>query len=527
MRGTIKTLAGVSALAVAVSCSEKKQAPNILFCIADDASFEHWGAMGCDWVNTPAFDRVASDGVLYTNCYTTNAKSAPSRACLLTGKYSWQLGEAGNHICNFPEEHKVFTEVLAENGYYVGYTTKGWGPGNPGMKDGVKRLLTGKAYDKRKTQKPTSQINPSDYAANFEDFLNDAGNGPWFFWYGSREPHRKYEYGSGISKGGKTPLMIDKVPDFWPDNDTVRTDMLDYAYEIEHFDDHLGRMLKILEDRNLLHNTIVVVTSDNGMPFPRCKGNNYEYSHHLPLAIMWPAGIRRPGRVEDGFVSFVDLAPTFLEAAGVKDSGMEMAGQSFLRNIRGRASTTGRETLLFGRERHDNGRPDNQGYPIRGIRNGDWLLLWNLKPWLWPAGNPATGYRDMDSSPSKTLILNMMREGSDSSFWKMSMGKRPEYELYNVAEDPYCMRNLAAEPDYGTLVSDLKSELVISLKSQGDPRMGDDGDIFDRYPFDDPAKANIYEDVVSGRIPEPWNHSKWVIRTDYPQFVQDVCEGLY
>lgn len=95
----------------------------------------------------------------------------------------------------------------------------------------------------------------------------------------------------------------------------------------------------------------------------------------------------------------------------------------------------------------------------------------------------------------------MMREGSDSSFWKMSMGKRPEYELYNVAEDPYCMRNLAAEPDYGTLVSDLKSELVISLKSQGDPRMGDDGDIFDRYPFDDPAKANIYEDVVSGRIP--------------------------
>ena len=133
----------------------------------------------------------------------------------------------------------------------------------------------------------------------------------------------------------------------------------------------------------------------------------------------------------------------------------------------------------------------------------------------------------MDSSPSKTLILNMMRKGSDSSFWKMSMGKRPEYELYNVADDPYCMRNLAAEPDYGTLVSDLKSELVISLKSQGDPRMGDDGDIFDRYPFDDPAKANIYEDVVSGRIPEPWNHSKWVIRTDYPQFVQDVCEGLY
>ncbi|MGM9739678.1 MAG: heparan N-sulfatase, partial [Candidatus Cryptobacteroides sp.] len=75
----MRTLAGVSALAASVSCSEKKQVPSILFCIADDATFEHWGAMGCDWVRTPAFDRVASEGVLYTNCYTPNAKSAPSR----------------------------------------------------------------------------------------------------------------------------------------------------------------------------------------------------------------------------------------------------------------------------------------------------------------------------------------------------------------------------------------------------------------------------------------------------------------
>ncbi|MGM9738847.1 MAG: sulfatase [Candidatus Cryptobacteroides sp.] len=521
LRYSNKTLAGIAAVSAAVSCTGEKHAPNILICVADDATFEHWGAIGCSWVNTPAFDRVASQGVLYTNCYTPNAKSAPSRACMLTGKYSWQLGEAANHICNFPEDQKVFTEVLSENGYEVGYTCKGWGPGNPGKVNGRKRLLTGKAYDKRKAEKPTAQINPNDYAANFKDFLDNVGDGPWLFWYGSREPHRKYEYGSGVSKGGKTLDMIDRVPGFLPDCDSVRNDLLDYAFEIEHFDDHLGRMLAELEVRGMLHNTLVIVTADNGMPFPRCKGNNYEYSHHLPLAVMWPDGIRKPGRIENGFVSFVDIAPTLFDIAGINPeaSGMgDMPGVSFRKNLVGRSSGTGRKTLLFGRERDDNGRPGNQGYPIRAIREGDWLYLWNVKPWLMPAGNPETGYRDMDSSPSKTVILNMMRSGLDSSYWKMSMGLRPEVELYNVASDPYCLENLATTAEGCKVAGYLREKLEQELVLQGDPRMGDDGDVFDRYPFDVPSKAGIWEDVVSGRIPEPWNHSNWVIRSDYPPY---------
>ncbi|MGM9735895.1 MAG: sulfatase-like hydrolase/transferase [Candidatus Cryptobacteroides sp.] len=517
------TLMGLSVLIPALAAAvEKPSRPNFLICVADDATFEHWGAMGCNWVETPVFDRVASEGVLYTNCYTPNAKSAPSRACLLTGKYSWQLGEAANHICNFPAEEKSFMEVLSGNGYATGYTCKGWGPGNPGTVDGKPRRLTGRPYNSRKSAKPTSGINTNDYAANFADFLADAPDGsPWCFWFGCKEPHRKYEYGSGIIKGGKAPEMIENVPPFWPDCLQVRTDMLDYAYEIEYFDSQIGLMLSMLEQAGELDNTVVVITSDNGMPFPRCKGNNYEYAHHLPLAIMWPDGISHPGRVEDGFVSFVDVAPTILELAGVDASanGMgDMAGQSFSGNLQGLSEGTGRNILLFGRERDDNGRFADQGYPIRGIRQGDWLYLLNLKPHLLPGGDPMTGYRDTDSSPTKTAILELMRSGADSLYYNLSLGERAAVELYDVSTDPYCMTNRAGDKDCAAVRKSLDRQLRKLLRRQGDPRMGRDGDVFDRYPYDDPSKAGIREQVEDGSLPRPWLASSWVIPSDYAQF---------
>ena len=102
--------------------------PNILIAIGDDISYPHMSAYGCTFVETPGFDRVAREGILFNNAYTPNAKSAPSRACLLTGRNSWQLEEAGNHIPFFPAKFKTFIESLGSHGYYVGYTAKGWAP---------------------------------------------------------------------------------------------------------------------------------------------------------------------------------------------------------------------------------------------------------------------------------------------------------------------------------------------------------------------------------------------------------------
>jgi arylsulfatase A-like enzyme len=421
------------------------QRPNILFAIADDASFQHFSAYGCKWVSTPGFDRVARDGILFANAYTPNAKSGPSRACIITGRNSWQLEEAANHISNFPAGLKSFVEVLGESGYFTGYTSKGWAPGNPGTIGGKPRELTGKEFNEMVSVPPSNGISKSDYAANFIDFLNHKSkDSPWFFWYGSTEPHRRYQYGSGVALGGKNPGQIEKVPGFWPDNDTVRNDLLDYAFEIEYFDKHLVKMLNELEKRGELANTIVVVTSDNGMPFPRCKGLEYEFSNHMPLAVMWPSGIIEPGRVSKELLSFIDFAPTFLDLAGLNwdISGMASTpGKSFTDILKNRKQLKDRSHILLGQERHDYGRPLNQGYPIRSILKDGYLYQINFKPDLWPAGNPETGYLNTDGSPTKTFILKMRRTDTDVSFWEKCFGKHPGEELYNISIDPECLLN--------------------------------------------------------------------------------------
>lgn len=492
--------------------------PNILFCIADDAAYPHMSAYGCTWIKTPAFDRVAKEGILFTQAYTPNAKCAPSRACILTGRNSWQLEAAGNHWCYFPTKFRVYTEALEAHGYHVGSTAKGWGPGVAQTEDGKPRPLAGKAWSTRKSPPPAKGISNIDYAGNFEDFLKAKPEGtPFCFWYGGIEPHRPYEYGAGVKKGGRKPADVDRVPAFWPDNETVRTDMLDYAFEIEHFDRHLGRMLELLEKSGELENTLVVVTSDNGMPFPRYKGQSYEFSNHMPLAIMWKNGIHGAGRKVEDFVSFIDLAPTFLDVAGVaeKQSGMQpITGRSLTDIFRAAGSgrvAAGRDHVLIGKERHDVGRPKDQGYPIRGIVKDGWLYLNNLTPERWPAGNPETGYLDVDGGPTKTLIIQSRKDPATKQYWERIMGKRGAEELYHLSEDPDCMTNLAGKPEHEETRQRLKAQLFAELKEQQDPRVVGGGEKFDEYPFADPSAIHFYERMKGGEKMK----AAWISPTDY------------
>lgn len=494
------------------------QPPNILFCLADDASFPHMRAYGTDWVHTPAFDSVAKQGILFMNAYTPNAKCAPSRACILTGRNSWQLEEAVNHWSFFPDKFKTVMEVLVENGYVTGYTGKGWGPGKAGKVNGKSRQLTGKQYNPKTTIPPTNKISKNDYASNFEDFLNERSNNePFFFWFGAHEPHRPYDYGSSIASG-KTLDEVDQVPAYWPDNDTVRTDMLDYAFEIEYFDQQVSSMMQLLEARGELDNTIVIVTSDNGMPFPRAKSHAYEISNHLPLAIMWRRSIKSPGRRLHDFVSFIDFVPTFLEVAGLslEDTGMEpVTGKSltdlFYSDEDYRVNPE-RSYVLIGKERHDVGRPHDWGYPIRGIINDRFCYLINYEPSRWPSGNPETGYMTTAAAPTKSVILNLRRKGIDSSYWDLNFGKRPMEELYDLSNDPDLLENLALNFEYVHVLEGMKEILEKDLRQQGDPRMYGQGHIFDSYEFTDERSVNFYERYMSG---DEEVHHGWVNDSDF------------
>lgn len=520
IRGTLVSMV----IGFLISCStEQKEIPprpNILFAIADDASFQHMSAYGCDWVQTPAFDRVAREGILFMQAYTPNAKCAPSRASILTGRNSWQLEEAANHDADFPATFTTFIEALSAHGYFTGFTAKGWAPGNPGEVDGKRRQLTGTPYNNFKTTPPASGIAGDDYAANFEDFLNHRSAAePFFFWYGAREPHRGYEFRSGIEAGGKKLEDIDKVPAFWPDNDSVRTDMLDYAYEIEYFDHHLLKMLHILEERGELDNTIVVVTSDNGMPFPRVKGQAYEHSNHMPLAIMWKDGLKNPGRQIDDFISFIDFSPTFLELAQVpqEEAGMQpMTGKSFtdiLYSDKAGTVNAARDAVLIGKERHDVGRPNDWGYPIRGIVTDQYLYLYNFETERWPAGNPETGYLNTDGSPTKTVILNGRKDAETRFYWEQSFDKRPQEELFHLDNDPECINNLSLHPELQAKRSDLKERLFNKLAEENDPRMFGKGHVFDEYQYSRKEFRNFYNRFMEGEeIP-----TKWVNESDYEQ----------
>ncbi|NLT70840.1 MAG: sulfatase [Verrucomicrobiaceae bacterium] len=519
MRRLLRLFLLVPLAVVAPARSGETRPPNILFAIADDWG-AHAGAYGTPWVKTPGFDRVAREGVLFTRAYTPVAKCAPSRAIVLTGRHAWQLEEAGNHMAVFPPKFKSWPEVLREAGWHVGITGKGWGPGRALDAAGQARQIAGIPYNKRKLLPLTTGISKNDYAANFVDFLDAApADAPWCFWYGSTEPHRGYEFQSGVRKGGKALSDIDHVPDYWPDHETVRHDMLDYALEVEHTDRHLVAMLAELERRGALDETIIIVTSDHGMPFPRVKGYAYHDANHIPLAIRWPAGTTTPGRVVEDFVDFTDIAPTLLDLAGIDeaDSGMAaITGKSWrglLESDHSGRIEEWRDHVLVGKERTDIGRPYDWGYPIRGILRDDFLYLRNYEPDRWPAGNPETGYLDTDASPTKTHILKAGRRDRSDKYWRLNFGMRPAVELYDLRADPDGAVNIARAADQGERIARLEAEMTARLEEQGDPRMFGKGYLFDEYPIHTDKTRNFYERFLKGELDK--SAAGWVHPDDF------------
>jgi uncharacterized sulfatase len=395
-------------------------------------------------------------------------------------------------------DYTVFPDILEEMGYKVGYTGKGWGPGNWEI-SGRQRNPAGEAYQKQELVPPTTAIRSTDYAENFNDFLTERKDGePFFFWYGASEPHRKFEKGSGLRAG--KDLEDVNVPLFLPDHPIVRSDLLDYALEIEWFDYHLAAMLEKLEEIGELENTIVVVTSDNGMSFPRAKANAYEYGIHVPLAIMWGNKIKG-GRIMDDLVSLIDIAPTFLEAAagsGFANISKEhpMEGKSLMDllvgNVEGESAPE-RKAVFAARERHSSSRWNNLTYPQRVIRTEDFLYIRNFKPVRWPAGAPQKyepnetlgpghgGYHDIDACPTFDFMLENRMDPDVRPFFIMAVGKRPAEEFFDIENDPYCLVNLAEDPDFKDELLEHRGALGAYLMKTNDPRVTGNGDIYETY----------------------------------------------
>jgi len=461
--------------------------PNILFCYADDQSWLHTSIAGDPVVKTPNFDRVAREGVLFNNAFCAAPSCTPSRSTILTGQEMWRLQEGGLLFGALPRKFELFPGILERAGYHVGYTGKGYEPANLEA-PGCWRDPTGTGYFGPRMKTPGGIANV-DYAGNLDLFLDARPERhPFFFWVGFYEPHREYEQGIGLKSG----MNIDdvRVPSFLPDVPEIRSDILDYLYEIQWNDRHLGRMFEMLEERGELDNTIVVVTSDNGMPFPRAKTTLYDHGTHMPLAIRWGDRVK-PGRVVDDLVSLTDLAPTFLEAAGLPKLPA-MTGRSLMNVLvsdeAGQIDPV-RDRVFTGIERHTPCRTGGLPYPSRAIRTHQWLYIRNFEPDRWPAGDPPPfkplfydSYGDIDECPTIAYMLKHKDDAHVRKLLDLAIAKRPAEELYDVKRDPDQIHNLAGDPAYSDTVANLRGRLLEYLQQTDDPRMRGESP-WDNYPF--------------------------------------------
>ena len=449
--------------------------PNILFIIFDDMGWQHAGAYGCNWVKTPNFDRVAREGVLFKNAFTSNPKCSPCRASILTGRNTWQLKEAVSHNGLFPAGFEVYPDLLEQDGYTVGLTGKGWGPGDFKTQAKRTRNPAGPSFDEFQNTPIASGISRNDSARNFGAFLEKRPKDkPFCFWLGMHEPHRGYELNSGVRLGKKLPDVT--VPSYLPDMSVVRGDLADYAIEVEWGDAVIGKALAALEASGQLDNTLVVVTSDHGMPFPYVKGQIHEDGFRLPLAMRWGKGIK-PGRVVEDFINVRDFAPTYLELAGLKPHA-QMTGRSLVSILRSpqSGSIEGRAEMLIGKERHDLGRPHDLGYPVRALQNKDFLYVHNFHPDRWPACNPETDFGYCDPVPTKVVLKTI-----GGHYFELSFGKRLADELYDLRRDPEGVNNLAYDLAYAGTLETMRSRMMTLLKEEQDPRALGNGAIFDTY----------------------------------------------
>jgi N-sulfoglucosamine sulfohydrolase len=440
----------------AAAVESRKRRPNILLLLADNWAWPHASFYGDPVIRTPTFDRLAKEGVVFTHSFAPDPSCSPSRSHLLTGQEAHRLGEAASLYGNLAPSVPTYTGLLEKSGYLVGFSDKGWGPGFP-EKSGWKHNPAGVSYP------------------DFGTFLKARSAGQSFcYWFGSHDPHVPWNRGQE-RKAAMNPARV-KVPAHLPDRAVVRDDILNYYCEVQQFDFECGQILAALAAQGELDNTLVVMTSDNGWQIPRGLGNCYDLGVRTSLAMRHP-GLIKAGQVRDDYVSFGDLAPTFLEAAGLPVPDVMTARSLF--------SPQRRDAMFLERERHANVRKGNLSYPVRGIRTADYLYLRNFEPDRWPAGDPefywAVGpYGDVDDSPTKRMLM----KDKPQPYFDLCLGKRPAEELYVVKDDPDQVKNVAAQPHFAKVKAELAARVQGWMKSTGDPRATNPHtDFWDRAPY--------------------------------------------
>ncbi len=503
--------------------------PNIVFAFADDlgryaSAYATPGTPSAnDVIRTPNFDRVAHEGTLFNSAHISAPSCTPSRASIVSGRHFFRNGSHSqlHHpwIKGYEDPWdslRGFPLILQDAGYHIGWTYK---------LHITERSLGGKKHNYQsagsKFNKFSQVVSAADdpeaakgelldeVRSNFRSFLADRDDDqPFYYWFNPTNTHRDWVQGSGLKLWGIEPDKLrGRLPKFLPDNEVIREDFADYLGEAMAFDAAVGVLLDELEQRGELENTMVVVSGDHGAPgFPRGKCNLYDFGTQVPLAIRYPSHVAA-GRVIQSPVSLVDLASTFLTAAGLAaDATMNSRD---LTDALSPKSTSPEGKLagevLMGRENHvDEARPGGLPYPMRALRDRNYLLIMNFKPDRWPVGitplriplrnskNSDRRRLDIDFGPTREFFVQYEGDESIAQAWELGFAKRPSVELYDVRRDPDQMTNLVDDPAYSDVLTRMQERLMELLRENQDPRVVAD-DAFDHPPYlkHDPDRGTL------------------------------------
>jgi len=529
----------------ATTSQETELRPNIVFAFADD-----WGRYASAYrqfesnrsinqlIDTPNFDRIAGEGAIFKNAHVPAPTCTPCRSSLLTGRYFWQTGMGAIlQGARWDESIPTYPLLLEDSGYHIGYTYKVW---SPGLATNAPYGGARTAYESAGTLFNNFSINSTEMIPkngldaakeamldetrqNFNSFLDDRkDDSPFAYWWGPTNTHRVWEQGSGKAMWGLDPDDLKgRLPAFLPDVREVREDVNDYLGEVLAFDAGLGVLLERLEAIGELENTMVVVSGDHGIPgFPRAKCNLYDIGTQVSLAVRWPGHVE-PGHVVDDFVNLMDLTPTFLDAAGVYMPG-QIPGKSLVPVLESDANgqiDADRTFVITGRERHVAGaREGHLPYPQRAIRTKNYLYIHNFEPDRWPIGDPQglddlnapppsreellgtyeTAFSDIDKGPTKAWMVHHRAEPEVEPLFWLGFGKRPQEELYDLRADPDYMTNVASEPGYSEVRTQLHDQLMAELRANDDPRVVESLPRFESPPFAGPVSEEWTAENAKG-----------------------------
>lgn len=412
--------------------------PNIVLMIADDMEWDDAGCYGHPVVRTPHLDRLAEAGMRFTRGFVTSSSCSPSRASLITGLYPHQTGAEELHW-PVPPGRDTFVRILGEAGYWTAAAGK-WHLGET-LKDHFDLVME---VDTSGFQLPAGQAGESGEfrqsydgdarsgCADWLEVLRSRPEGqPFFLWLAALDPHRPYD--EDAINDPHDPEQAILAP-YHPDDPDVRKDYALYYDEIHRLDYFVGQVMGELRKQGVWENTLVVFISDNGKPFPRDKTTLYDSGIRSPWLVSWPDKIAG-GQVCDRLVSSIDLAPGFLDAAGLEIPG-QMEGVSFLSLLSAPGEPI-RPYIYAEKNWHD--YEDH----ARAVRDDRYKLIINSYTDL-----PNTPPADAVRSPIFQAMLAMYKSGVLPEYQRQIFTRpRPAVELFDTLNDPDELNNMAGHPD--------------------------------------------------------------------------------